>query len=161
MTMNPRGDNRQRRDMTPSDGISEEVLQIKRVSKKTTGGNYISFTALIAVGDREGRVGVALGKGLEVPQAIRKGIKYARKEMITVPVNEETLPHDINMKYKSARLILKPAPKGTGLKVGSVLRTILALGGIKNASGKILGSRNHLTNAYAAIKALESLTPRK
>lgn len=155
-----RGRNNRRRQERPSDGIAEEVLEIKRVSKKTTGGNYISFTALVVVGDMKGRVGVGLGRGLEVPQAIKKAVKYARKHMIEVPVYKNTLPHDAKVKYKSARIILKPAPRGTGLKVGSVVRTILTLAGVTNASGKIIGSRNKTTNAYAIVKALESLKKR-
>ncbi|OGK29456.1 hypothetical protein A3B02_01380 [Candidatus Roizmanbacteria bacterium RIFCSPLOWO2_01_FULL_42_14] len=141
-------------------GFAEEVLEIKRVSKKTTGGNSISFTALVAVGDREGKIGLALGKGHEVPQAIQKAVKHARKAYITVPIHNETLPHDVNVKFKSAHIILKPAPQGTGLKVGGVVRTILSLSGVKNASGKILRSRNSTTNAYAVMKALKSLRER-
>lgn len=155
-----RKNNRRRRDEPPADGIYEEVLQIKRVSKKTTGGNSISFTALVVVGDKKGKVGLGLGKGLEVPQAIKKGVKYARKHMIDVPVHEKSLPHDVKVKYRAARIILKPAPKGTGLKVGSVVRSILAFAGIENASGKVLGSRNKLTNAYAIMRALGSLKAR-
>lgn len=151
---------RRRRDEPPADGIFEEVLQIKRVSKKTTGGNSISFTALVVVGDKKGKVGLGLGRGLEVPQAIQKGVKYARKHMIDVPVYEKSLPHDVKFKFRAARIILKPAPKGTGLKVGSVVRSILAFAGIENASGKVLGSRNKLTNAYAVMRALKSLKPR-
>lgn len=143
-----------------NDGFHEEVLEIKRVSKKTTGGNSISFTALVAVGDKKGKVGIGLGKGLEVPQAIQKGIKYAKKHLIDVPVYENTLPHDIRIKYKSARIILKPAPKGTGLKVGGVMRSILSLVGIQNASGKIIGSRNPTTNSYALISGLQKLIKR-
>lgn len=149
-----------RRDEEPQDGIHEQVLQIKRVSKKTTGGNYISFTALVVVGDKKSKVGVGLGRGLEVPQAIQKAVKYARKHMIDVPVHEDTLPHDVKFKFKSAQIILKPAPQGTGLKVGSVVRSILSYAGITNASGKILGSRNKTTNAYAVMNVLQTLKPR-
>lgn len=161
--MENRGRDNRRPQRTPqeTDGITEEVLEIKRVTKKTTGGNSISFTALVAVGDKKGRVGISLGKGKEVPQAIRKGIKHARRGMITVPVYEETLPHNVLFKFKSARIILKPAPQGTGLKVGSVMRSVLNLVGVKNASGKILGSRNKLTNSYAIMKALKSLRSRE
>jgi small subunit ribosomal protein S5 len=135
----------------------EKVLLIRRVSKKTPGGNYISFSALVAVGDREGRVGIGLGRGLEVPPAIQKAITYAKKHMITVPLVNKTLPHEIKIKYKAAIIFLKPAPKGAGLKVGSVARAILNLAGVENASGKIIGSRNQIVNAYAVIKALKEL----
>lgn len=139
------------------DGIEEKVLLIRRVSKKTTGGNYISFSALVAVGDHAGRVGVGLGRGLEVPQAIKKGIAYARKHMVTVPMRNDTIPHEVRTKHHAAILILKPARAGVGLKVGSVVRSILSLAGVANASAKILGSRNHISNAYVTIKALSSL----
>jgi len=135
----------------------EKVLLIRRISKKTPGGNYISFSALVAVGDKRGKVGIGLGTGLEVPQAIKKAVNYAKKHLINVPVYKTTLPHSIRVKYKGALLILKPAPDGSGLKVGSVLRSILRLSGVTNASGKILRSRNQITNAYAVMKALKKL----
>lgn len=160
MNGNQSNDRRRPRNSEEIDGIAEEVLEIKRVSKKTTGGNSISFTALVVVGDRKGKVGVALGRGLEVPQAIRKAVKNARKQMITVPLHNDTLPHNVLTKFKAARIILKPAPQGSGLKVGSVVRSILTLSGVKNASGKVLGSRNKATNARAVIKALKSLQAR-
>lgn len=150
-----------RRDQfTNNKEISEKVLLIRRVSKKTRGGNYISFSALVAVGDKKGKVGIGLGRGLEVPQAIKKGINYAKKHMITAPLYKETIPHDLKLKYKSSYIILKPAPQGAGLKVGSVVRSILNLAGVVNASGKILRSRNQIVNAYAVMKALTLLKPR-
>lgn len=140
--------------------IEEKVLLIRRVSKKTTGGNYVSFSALVVVGDRKGKVGVGLGRGLEVPPAIQKAISYAKKHMITVPIYKTTLPHDVLLKYKSALVMLKPAPEGTGLKVGSVARIILDLAGVSDASGKIIGSRNQIANTYAFIEALKKLKKR-
>ena len=142
------------------DGIEEKVLLIRRVSKKTSGGNYVTFSALVAVGDGSGKVGVGVGRGLEVPLAIKKAIAKARKRMISVPVFNNTLPHEIFIKEKAARILLKPAPEGTGLKIGSVVRIILELAGIKDASGKIIGSRNKIINAYATILALQKLKPR-
>lgn len=140
--------------------LEERVLLIRRVSKKTTGGNYVTFSALVAVGDGKGKVGIGIGRGLEVPPAIQKAFTKARKQMITVPIHNTTLPHEILLKYKSALLLLKPAPEGTGLKVGSVVRTILDLAGIYNASGKIIGSRNQIVNTYAVIEALKKLKKR-
>lgn len=160
MNGNQSNDRRRPRNSEEIDGIAEEVLEIKRVSKKTTGGSAMSFTALVVVGDRKGRVGVAMGRGLEVPQAIRKAVKNARKQMITVPLYNDTLPHNVLTKFKAARILLKPAPQGSGLKVGSVVRSILTLSGVKNASGKVLGSRNKATNARGVMKALQSLQPR-
>src|SRR4051812_532076 len=110
--------------------LEERVLLIRRVSKKTTGGNYVTFSALVAVGDGKGRVGVGIGRGLEVPPAIQKAIAHAKKSMITVPIFKSSIPHEIQLKYKAARILLKPAPEGTGLKVGSVARVLLDLSGI-------------------------------
>ncbi|KKP60680.1 MAG: 30S ribosomal protein S5 [Candidatus Roizmanbacteria bacterium GW2011_GWA2_34_18] len=135
----------------------EKVVKIKRVSKKTTGGNYVTFSALVVVGDRKGKVGIGLGRSLEVPPAIQKAISYAKKHMINVPIRNKTIPHEVRVKFKAARILLKPAPEGTGLKVGSVTRVILDLAGVENASGKIIGSRNQIVNTYAIMKALSLL----
>ena len=135
----------------------EKVVKIKRVSKKTAGGNYVTFSALVVVGDRKGRVGIGLGRSLEVPPAIQKAISYAKKHMINVPMRNKTIPHEVRLKFKAARILLKPAPEGTGLKVGSVARVILDLAGVENASGKIIGSRNQIVNTYAIMKALSLL----
>ena len=140
--------------------IEERVLLIRRVSKKTTGGNHITFSALVVVGDGKGSVGIGLGRSKEVPPAIKKAILYARKHMILVPLYKSTLPHQILLKYKAALVLLKPAPEGTGLKVGSVARALLEVAGVKNASGKIIGSRNQIINAYAIFMALQKLKAR-
>ena len=139
------------------DGIEEKVLLIKRVSKKITGGNYVTFSALVAVGDKKGRVGVGVGRGQEVPPAIQKAISYARKHMISIPTKGKTITHEIRLKYKAAYVLLKPAPDGTGLKVGSVARVLLDLAGIENASGKIIRSRNQVVNTYAIMEAFSKL----
>ncbi len=140
--------------------LEEKVLLIRRVSKKIPGGNYISFSALVVVGDKKGKIGIGLGRAQEVPPAIKKAISYARKHMITVPSYKNTLPHEILFEYKAAKILLKPAPEGTGLKVGSVARVLLNLAGIYNASGKIIGSRNQIVNTYAIMEALKRLKPR-
>ena len=140
--------------------FNERILHLRRVSKKTTGGNYISFSALVVVGDGKGKVGLGLGRGLEVPPAIQKGITQAKKNMIQLPIYKDTLPHQILIKYKASRLLLKPAPPGTGLKVGGVVRVILDVAGVNNASGKIIGTRNQITNAYAVMEAIKRMKPR-
>ncbi|MEK7079215.1 MAG: 30S ribosomal protein S5 [Patescibacteria group bacterium] len=140
--------------------LEERILQIKRVTKKTTGGNYVTFSALVAVGNGHGNVGVALGRGLEVPQAIKKALLRAKKTMITVPLYKSTIPHQIKMKFKAGKIFLKPAPEGTGLKIGSVARVIFDLAGIHNASGKIIGSRNQTVNTYLVMAALKKLKMR-
>ncbi len=141
--------------------LEERVLLIRRVSKKTTGGNYITFSALVVVGDRKGSLGLGVGRSQEVPPAIKKAISYARKHMTTIPMHKSTLPHEILFKYKAAKILLKPAPEGTGLKVGSVVRPLLEVAGVKNASGKIIGSRNQVINSYAVLMALKKLKARK
>ncbi|MCX7880917.1 MAG: 30S ribosomal protein S5 [Patescibacteria group bacterium] len=141
--------------------FEENVLLIRRVSKKIPGGNYITFSALVAIGDKQGQVGIGMGRGLEVPPAIKKAVNFAKKHLITVPVFKKTIPHQIKIKYKAAKILLKPAPEGTGLKVGSVARVILSLAGVENASGKIIGGRNQIVNAYGVIKALKKLKIKK
>ncbi len=141
--------------------FEEKVLMLRRVSKKTTGGSSITFSALVVVGDGKGKVGLALGRSAEVPAAIQKAIAHAKRKMIVLPLHEDTIPHSIRTKFKAASIILKPAPKGAGLKVGSVLRSVLSAAGVKNASGKLLGSRNKVTNAYAVMNALKKMKERK
>ena len=146
-----------RRRENQGEGFEEKILLIRRVSKKIPGGNYITFSVLAAVGDKKGNVGIGLGRGQEVPQAIQKAIKKARKHTIKVNLVKNTLPHEVKLKYKSALILLKPAPEGTGLKVGSIIRPIFDLVGIFDASGKIIGSRNQITNTYLVMEALKSL----
>lgn len=151
---------RPQRQTVDEQGFEERVLLIRRVSKKTTGGNYITFSALVVVGNRKGTVGIGLGTATEVPPAIAKAFTYARKHLITVPLYRSTIPHLVKLKYKAAKILLKPAPEGTGLKVGSVARAILELLGVQDASGKILKSRNQIVNTYAVMRALKKLKKR-
>lgn len=138
----------------------EKVLVIRRSSKKTSGGNYITFAALVAVGDHKGKVGVGLGRSIEVPSAIAKAMLSAKKSMVTVPLINNTIPQSVLVRYKAATILIKPAPQGAGLKVGSVVRSILSLAGVDNASAKIIRSRNKINNAYATMIALKSLKPK-
>lgn len=140
--------------------FEERVLLIRRVVKKTTGGNKVTFSALVVMGDRKGKVGIGLGNSAEVPAAIKKAITTAQKNMITVPLFKTSIPHMVLIKYKASKILLKPAPLGTGLKIGSVARSILELAGVENASGKVLRSRNQIANTYAVIEALKKLKPR-
>jgi small subunit ribosomal protein S5 len=137
--------------------FAEKVIDVNRVSKKTKGGNRFSFTSLVAVGDKKGRVGVALGKGPDVVSAIKKGIARAKKELIEVPLKDGTIPHTVEVKHGAARVVIKPAPRGTGLIAGSAVRDVLELAGVEDASAKILGTGNKLSNARAAIEALKRL----
>lgn len=144
-------------EINQSEKMEERILLIRRVSKKTPGGNYVTFSALVAVGDGKGKVGIGLGRGLEVPPAIQKAITQAKKNLVEVPIFKSSLPHSILLKYKAAKILLKPAPEGTGLKVGGVARVILDLAGVYNASGKVIGSRNQVVNTYAVIEAIKRL----
>ena len=150
----------QNREQDPNK-LEEKVLLIRRISKKTKGGNYISFSALVIVGDNKGKVGVGMGRSQEIPPAIKKAIAKAKKNTINVPIYNSTIPHKITTKFKAAKVFLKPSPEGSGLKVGNVARAILELAGIKNASGKILKSKNKIVNTYAIFKALSELKPLK
>jgi len=137
--------------------FDEKVVQINRVSKKTKGGNQISFTALTVVGDRHGKVGVGLGRSKDVASAIGKGMNYARKHMITVSLRGTTIPHHVRLKFGAAKILLKPAPPGSGLIAGGPVRAVVQAAGIKDISSKILGSRNKASNVYATLKALGQL----
>lgn len=137
------------------EGFSHKVLDIRRVAKKTEGGDRFHFTALVAVGDKKGRVGLGKGKALRLRQAIEKGERRAKENMMEVPREEGTIPFEIKVKRKGARLILRPS--SSGLAAGGVVRSIARLAGIENLSAKILGSRNKTTNAYAMMEGLRRM----
>lgn len=137
--------------------FEETVVQINRISKKTKGGNQIRFSALVVVGDRKGKVGVGLSKATDVRNAIRKAIAFAKRRMVTVPLVGSTIPYSTQEKFSAARVILKPAPPGSGIIAGGPMRVVLESAGIKDAVGKILGTNNKISNVYATIKALETV----
>lgn len=137
--------------------FEEKVVQVNRVSKKTKGGNRIGFSVLMVVGDKKGRVGVGLGKAPDVVSGIKKGIRKAKKEMIEVPMKGTTIPHEVKVKYGAAKILLKPAPPGTGVKAGGSVRVVVEAAGIKDLVSKILGSNNKINNVYATIEGLKRL----
>lgn len=137
--------------------FEEKVVQINRVSKKTTGGNKIGFSALVVVGDRKGRVGVGLGKAADVSTAIKKSISIAKKHFIEVPIVKGSIPFEVRIKRGAARLMLKPAPVGSGVIAGGAVRSVVAAAGIQNISSKVLGTDNKASNVYATIEALKSI----
>jgi small subunit ribosomal protein S5 len=145
----------------PRDEFEEKVVKISRVSKKTKGGNKIGFSALTVVGDRKGKVGVGLGKAPDVSGAIRKGILLARKHLITVPLVNDTIPFRVDIKVGAARIMLKPAPVGSGVIAGGAVRSVVSAAGIKNISSKVLGTKNQANNVLATLEALKSLSTRK
>jgi small subunit ribosomal protein S5 len=137
--------------------IFEKIIEMKRVVKKITGGNKLTFTTLALVGDKKGKVGIALGKGNNVQQATQKAFLQAKKKMVEVKIVNDTIPHQVDAKFKSSKILMKPAKPGTGVVAGGSIRDLVELAGISNISVKLLGSSNKVTNIYCALKALEKL----
>ena len=150
--------NNNRRQSSPTvKEFEEKVIQISRVSKKTKGGNKIGFSALMVVGDKKGRVGVALGKAPDLLSAIKKGVKKAKKRLVNVPMNGTTIPFAIEVKKGAGRVLLKPAPKGSGVIAGGPVRAVVEAAGIRDISSKILGSENQASSVYATFEALKQI----
>lgn len=142
---------------TPSE-FFEKVVQVNRVSKKTKGGDKRGLSVLVVVGDRKGRVGVGLGKAADVQSAVRKGTLYAKKHLIRVPLKgERTIPHEVYLKYGAAKLIMKPAPEGTGVIAGGPVRVVAEAAGIKDIVTKLLGTKNKASNVYVTLEALRRI----
>lgn len=135
----------------------EKVVQVNRVSKKTKGGDKRSLSVLVVVGDKNGKVGVGLGKAADVQSAVRKATTYAKKHMITIPLKGRSIPHTVLIKDGAAKVLLKPAPEGTGVKAGGPVRVVVEAAGIHNVVSKILGTENKASNVYATLKALGQL----
>lgn len=135
----------------------EKIVQINRVAKKTQGGNKVSFSVLVVVGDGKGKVGVGLGKALDVSSAIRKGISRAKRYMLTLPLRGKTIPHAIKVKKGAAIVLLKPASPGTGIIAGGAVRVVAEAAGIRDIVGKILGTNNKASNVYATLEAFKQL----
>ena len=141
--------------------LEESIIAINRSAKVVKGGKNFSFGAIVVVGDRNGRVGYGYGKANELSDAIRKGSELARKSLIRIPMNGDTLPHEIEVKFGGARVLLRPASAGTGLIAGGAVRSILELGGVKDVLAKSLGASNAANVAKATFKAISSLTTRE
>jgi len=152
--------NRQRQDEAGSE-FEEKVLYINRCSKVVKGGRKFSFSALILIGDGQGRVGYGFAKANEVSDAIRKGSDAARKNVFKIEMEGSTIPHEVQVDWDGSRVLLKPAPEGTGVVAGSKVRSVLELGGVKNVIAKSLGSNNPLNQVKATFKALLQLKNRK
>lgn len=138
--------------------FDETVVSLNRVSKKTKGGNQMRFSALVVVGNKNGKVGAAIAKAKDVRGAIQKAVNNAKKHMIEVPRRGTTLPHEVYIKYGAAKIMLKPAPPGSGIIAGGTVRIVLEAAGFKDAVGKTLGTNNKISNVYAVLEALEKLT---
>ena len=137
--------------------LQEQVIRTNKVQKTHKGGRSLSWSVLVAVGDRNGHVGVGLGKAAGIPDAIRKAIEDAKKQIIKVPLVGNTIPHEIEMQYGAALVRMKPASPGTGVVAGGAVRPILELAGVRDVLAKSLGSPNAINTARAAITCLKSL----
>ncbi len=137
--------------------FEEKIIQISRVSKKTKGGNKIGFSVLMVVGDKKGQVGVGLGKGPDVASSIRKAVKKAKKKMIKVPLDGTTIPFPITTKLGAGVVMLKPAPRGSGVIAGGPVRAVVEAAGVRDISSKILGTQNQASSVYAVFAALKEI----
>ena len=137
--------------------LKEKVVAINRVAKVVKGGRTFRFSAVVVVGDGNGHVGVGNGKASEVPDAIRKAIQEAKKNLVEVPIVETTVPHEFVGKFGSAKVLLKPAELGTGLITGGSVRPVLELAGYQNVRTKVIGTNNQRNVVYATLEGLKSM----
>lgn len=137
--------------------FDERVLDLARVTRVTKGGKRMRFRATVLIGDRKGRVGYGIAKGADVALSVGKATRAARKKLITVPFVKNTIPHGVREKFGAAKILIKPAPEGTGIKAGGAMRAVLELAGVPNVVGKQLGASNKINNVKATIEALRKL----
>ncbi|MDP2624607.1 MAG: 30S ribosomal protein S5 [Candidatus Peregrinibacteria bacterium] len=141
--------------------FDEVVIQLDRVTRVVKGGRRLRFRATVAIGNRKGKVGVGVAKSAEVVGAIQKAVAEAKKNLVEIPMYEDTIPHRIQVKYKASKILLMPAGPGTGIIAGGATRKIIELSGIKNILSKTIGSSNRLNNSKATLEALKQLRSRK
>ncbi|MBI3638598.1 30S ribosomal protein S5 [Candidatus Wolfebacteria bacterium] len=142
--------------------FKEKTLDLRRVTRVVAGGKRFRFRATVILGDEKGRIGVGVAKGLDAAQSVDKAKTSAKKNMIFLALKERTIPHEVSAKFSAAKVIIRPASKGHGLKAGGAVRTVLLLAGVRDATAKCLGgTKNKLTNAMAAVEALKMLKAKK
>jgi small subunit ribosomal protein S5 len=163
MMMKPFGGNNKggrgrgpRRDQGKKE-FEQKTIEVARVTRVVAGGKRMRFRALVVIGDKKGRVGIGTRKGVDVSEAVNKAVNSAKKSMITVPLYNDTIPHEIKLKFKSSVVFLKPAKPGTGVIAGGAIRQVLDLVGVKNVLSKMLGSSNKINNVMATYLALSKM----
>lgn len=137
--------------------FDQKVVEVKRVTRVVAGGKRMRFRALVVIGDRKGRVGMGLKKGSDVSESVNKAVNAAKKNMVSLPLVNGTIPHVLNVKYKSSSLMLKPAKPGTGVIAGGAVRQVFDLSGVKNVVCKMLGSNNKVNNVKAVFSAFKKM----
>jgi small subunit ribosomal protein S5 len=137
--------------------FDQKTVEVKRVTRVVAGGKRMRFRALVVIGDHKGKVGMGLRKGADVSESVNKAVNAAKKNMITLPLVNQTIPHEINVKYKSSKLMLKPARPGTGVIAGGAVRQVFELAGVKNVVSKMLGSNNKVNNIKAVFEAFTKM----
>jgi small subunit ribosomal protein S5 len=142
---------------TDTDGIQDKLVSVRRTAKVAKGGRRFGFSAVTVIGDGAGRIGVGKGKATEVPVAIQKAMDYARKNMVTIPLNGNTLFHPINFSCGASTVFMKPAEEGTGIIAGGAMRAVFEVLGVKNVFAKCIGSTSPVNVVRATVKALESM----
>ena len=149
------------RDDKPKSEYEENVLQVDRVSRTVKGGKRMRFRACVVIGDAKSRVGMGIAKGADVSTAVNKAVTKAKKLLLVVPIVNDTIPHDVKVKFKSAIVYMKPAPQGSGVIAGGAVRSVMNLAGVGNVVCKMLGTQNKINNVKAVFKALGQLRTRR
>lgn len=137
--------------------FDQKVVEVKRVTRVVAGGKRMRFRALVVIGDRKGKVGMGLKKGADVSESVNKAVNAAKKNMVTLPLVNDTIPHELRIKHKSSSLMLKPAKPGTGVIAGGAVRSVMELAGVKNVVSKMLGSNNKVNNVKAVFEAFRRM----
>ena len=148
---------REKEEVRQDDGIKSKLVSVNRITKVVKGGRIMRFAALVVVGDGNGKVGIGTGKAKEGPEAIKKAELIARRQMISIPLSETTIPHTVMGKFGKSTVLMKPAPEGNGVIAGGSVRAVVELAGIKNITTKSYGSRNSINAVRAALDGLKNL----